>query len=407
MAIHKYKTKRGETLFRGEIDFAGRGKARKRMYKSGFRTKTECKNWMAHEKSKLLKGNVPVSPKLTVEKYLEDWYEHHFRSLHDVGINTIKLVRLYLDLSIPHIGQIKVQELEPAHVLHMRDKFNAIDPQKGKPRLAKQTTRLVEGRLKGAFKDGVKLGKLTKNPLEFLVGDKINKKRDKKPPNPFSASEQGHLMETAEKYSAKRDDLRWWMLIHLALKTGARYGEIMGLTWANVDLEKQKIRIEQAITYDDESGDISDPKTENSIRNIYINSNLVEALKRYRAWQSEWLIKLGKPLDNDTLLMLSNDLGIMNKSVAQGRYKTIVKNAELPKRGFHQLRHTHAGNWCNIKQNKNNPYALMRRLGHSDIQTTLNIYAHLFDLDSLELAVDTLDQIDAKIEDAKKEVIQL
>ena len=49
----------------------------------------------------------------------------------------------------------------------------------------------------------------------------------------------------------------------------------------------------------------------------------------------------------------------------------------------------------------------MRRLGHSDIQTTLNIYAHLFDLYSLELAVDTLDQIDAKVEEAKKEVIQL
>ena len=105
--------------------------------------------------------------------------------------------------------------------------------------------------------------------------------------------------------------------------------------------------------------------------------------------------------------MLSDDLGIMNKSVAQGRYRTIVKNSELPKRGFHQLRHTHATNWCNIKQNKNNPYALMRRLGHSDIQTTLNIYAHLFDLDSLELAVDTLDEIDAKIEEEKRKVVNL
>ena len=49
----------------------------------------------------------------------------------------------------------------------------------------------------------------------------------------------------------------------------------------------------------------------------------------------------------------------------------------------------------------------MRRLGHSDIQTTLNIYAALFDLDSLELAVDTLDQIDAKIEEAKNKVANL
>ena len=49
----------------------------------------------------------------------------------------------------------------------------------------------------------------------------------------------------------------------------------------------------------------------------------------------------------------------------------------------------------------------MRRLSHSDIKITLNIYAHLFDLDSLELAVDTLDQIDAKIEDAKNKVANL
>ena len=49
----------------------------------------------------------------------------------------------------------------------------------------------------------------------------------------------------------------------------------------------------------------------------------------------------------------------------------------------------------------------MRRLGHSDIQTTLNIYAHFFDLDSLELAVDTLDEIDAKVEEEKRKVVNL
>ena len=49
----------------------------------------------------------------------------------------------------------------------------------------------------------------------------------------------------------------------------------------------------------------------------------------------------------------------------------------------------------------------MRRLGHSDIQTTLNIYAHLFYLDSLELAVDTLEEIDTKVEEAKHKVVNL
>ena len=49
----------------------------------------------------------------------------------------------------------------------------------------------------------------------------------------------------------------------------------------------------------------------------------------------------------------------------------------------------------------------MRRLGHSDIQTTLSIYAHLFDLDSAELSEDTLDQIDAKVEEARSKVIKL
>ena len=49
----------------------------------------------------------------------------------------------------------------------------------------------------------------------------------------------------------------------------------------------------------------------------------------------------------------------------------------------------------------------MRRLGHSDIKITLNIYAHLFDLDSAELSEDTLDQIDAKVEEARSKVIYL
>ena len=49
----------------------------------------------------------------------------------------------------------------------------------------------------------------------------------------------------------------------------------------------------------------------------------------------------------------------------------------------------------------------MRRLGHSDFQTTLNFYVHLFDLDSLELAVDTLEEIDTKVEEAKHKVVNL
>jgi len=92
-------------------------------------------------------------------------------------------------------------------------------------------------------------------------------------------------------------------------------------------------------------------------------------------------------------LVYSNDFKHVRKSVPQGRWKTILKQTGMKYRGLHHLRHTHVANWCSVPGNNKDPYALQRRLGHKDLDTTLRKYGHYFDFAEREKTLSTTAKI--------------
>jgi integrase len=148
----------------------------------------------------------------------------------------------------------------------------------------------------------------------------------------------------------------------LAITSGARQGELLGLKWSDIDWTNSQIHIQR--TYN--KGRWFAPKTKSSQRRIDIGPSVVQALK-------EWKLAC---LPNDLNLVFPNEAGqpINYSNMVNRVYLPALKAAGIARIKFHALRHTTAS--LMIEQGENIKY-IQSQLGHSSPTVTLNVYAHL------------------------------
>ena len=154
------------------------------------------------------------------------------------------------------------------------------------------------------------------------------------------------LKDVCPKYQA---------IILLALKGGLRRGEILGLTWNNINFNEKTITITQSVCSTKYSGLIvKDTKNVSSHRTIYVSDDILNAISQLP--------------HKDNLVF-----GLLDPDAVTRWFKRFLKLNNLKDIRFHDLRHTHAtlliANNVNIK-------TVSARLGHSQISTTMNIYTH-------------------------------
>lgn len=166
----------------------------------------------------------------------------------------------------------------------------------------------------------------------------------------------------------------------LALYTGARRGELLGLEWPDIDFNTGVLSIRRTSQYEAGVGMYEDTtKTERSKRSIRVTEGVLKLLRAYRAYQSTRRLTLGDQWFNGwevhPRLFTNRDGKPMNASTPLNRLKRILRRAGLPEVSLHSLRHTSAtlliGQGIDVR-------TVSGRLGHSQTSTTLNIYAHEF-----------------------------
>jgi integrase len=181
----------------------------------------------------------------------------------------------------------------------------------------------------------------------------------------------------------------------LALKLGLRSGEIAGLQWGDIDWSKKEIKIRRSVHYakGNTRPEVKSTKTGKN-RTLELSEPVITELKKYRTWVSEVLLKGGVRLKDDNHILFADDLGILHKSGPMTRWDTLLKNAGLRHRGIHSLRHTYVANLLMLGVN---PKHIQYRLGHTNIETTMNTYGKILEKDKDEVAR-KIEQWDLKME---------
>ena len=197
-------------------------------------------------------------------------------------------------------------------------------------------------------------------------------KVERKEVNYFQPEQLATIREALEQ-----EPLKWKTIVHMLLITGARRGEILGLKWQYVDFEQNRIYICNNVLYRADRGIYEDtPKTEKSKRYIYLPSETMELLCEYKAWQIAERERLdGYYFDRDFVFTQDTGAPMHPDSVTDWLDKFSRRHG-LPHINPHAFRHTMASM---LYFNGADSVSISKRLGHAQVSTTANIYAHVIE----------------------------
>lgn len=182
------------------------------------------------------------------------------------------------------------------------------------------------------------------------------------------------FLKTAQEHGLAMD----YVVFSTLAYTGMRLGELLALQWKDINFKEHTIAITKTL-YSPRNNEryyqLLPPKTQGSIRTIKVDPNIISLLKKHKAEQNEIKLRMGE-LYHDLGFVFARPSGFpeVPKKI-EIRMKRLLRIANIHKHVTpHSLRHTHtsllieAG--VGIKE-------IQQRLGHADIETTMNIYAHL------------------------------
>lgn len=353
----KYKI----TIYKGRI-----GSKEKFDYYTFYGSKKEAELKEAEYKNGLRNNTYLTPNKKDMNELINEWLEYKKNKL------AIKTYKGYCNLckNISYsIGHIKLLNI---NVKVLEDFYNDLI---NNTNLSTKTIRHYQTLINTMLNDAKKWGYIFDNPNEKVERIKVIKKEIKY----YTPDEVQKLLKAIEN-----EPLKYKALIYLALDTGARRGEITGLTWDDVDFENKRININKTTQYVTGVGVFEkSTKNETSNRVIYISDITSNILLRYRKEQLENKLKLGNKWGNSNRVF-TTDYGFdMFPNTPSAILTNIIKKHNLKYINFHALRHTS----ISLLANSNVPIQLIsKKAGHSSLKTTTEIYSHFYDDTFKELA---------------------
>jgi integrase len=168
---------------------------------------------------------------------------------------------------------------------------------------------------------------------------------------------------------------RLYAAYSLAAFTGLRRGEVLGLRWRDVDLDRGSLSVSQTLIIVNYAMRFSAPKTGAGRRAVALDASTVEILRSHRVRQLEERTNLGLAWPSpDDLLFTAIDGQPLHPGQFSDRFDRLVKGAGVPRIRFHDLRHTHATLMLTAGVH---PKVVQERLGHANITVTLQTYSHV------------------------------
>jgi integrase len=336
---------------------------RRQKWHSGFRTKREAEAELTDLLTRVKSGNYVDASRITLAEFLTDrWLPARRASLRPSTYESYAMnVRAHI---VPALGSVPLQRLTAADLTSFYADLLDHGRRDGSGAgLSPRTVRYCHTILRRALADAERWDLITRNPAD----------RAAVPAQRTPAMTTWTVAELRAFLHHARDD-RLWPLWQLLAATGMRRGEVLGLTWRDLDAEAGRLVIARAwVTTVGREASLQPPKTARGRRQLALDRATVAALAAWRRQQVEERLLMGAAYaDNDLIFCRADGLPYSPRYISEA-FKMQAKAAGLPTIRLHDLRHTHASL---MLQQGVHPKVVSERLGHGSTAFTMDTYAH-------------------------------
>ena len=301
-------------------------------------------------KEEIYKEELLLPNEVKMEEFILDFLEKYKVNL---SITTYKVyLRICKKYIIPLLGDIKLSDIRPIHVQNYVDDLVGI--------LTPQTIRIHLNILNLAFKRAYRLKLIKENVVQFVEVPKNKKFKNEI----YNAEDMRILLEKCHKTPLE-------LPIIIASGLGLRISEIMGLTWNNINFNDFTITVEKITVRDEGKVILKEPKTESSVRTISAPKEIILMLKQLK--KERLAAKLKGEKQHRELIFYDKNLEPIAPDVISKKFKYFLEVNNLKHIRFHDLRHSHVTMLIDAKVPLK---VISERVGHSSVNTTLNIYSH-------------------------------
>lgn len=308
-------------------------------------------------------GTYIAPVRLTVAQWLDIWVSEYTGNLKPMTVTTYKgAVNNHIK---PSIGAVRLTALTPHAVQTFVNGLHDFSP---------STVVLIYKVLHMALRKAVRLGYIPKAPTNDCVLPKAKQPEIK----PLEDAQTVELLDAAKNTEVER-------IIHIALFTGMRESEILGLTWDAINLKNNTITISKqlALASNRNGGVFASPKN-GKTRIITAAPSVMAAIKSQKAKQAAMQMQAGKLWSNEYNLVFTRAHGQpIAQNTVRNHFNAVAKNAGLSGVRFHDLRHTYA---VNALRAGDDIKTVQGNLGHSSAAFTLERYGHFTEQMQLDSA---------------------
>lgn len=334
--------------------------------RSNFHTKKEAQIALAQLQTEFENNNRKLisEESMTFKELYELWLKQYRLKVKPSTIATSR--RFVESYTLQYFGDLKLDKITVRYCQEIVNKWHEDYKQY-------HYFRKVVGQI---LQFGVQMELIESNPMRKTILPR--KKEVEEFPNFYSKKQLETFFECLEDHieSSGRTSTKLLAFFRLLAFTGMRKSEVLALQWKDINIFKQELTIGKTLATDENNQIIvQEPKTKSSQRTIKLDLKTIKILEQWRLNQKEWYFKQGYNTSANEQLLFTNKFNELYYPQAPNDWLyNILEKYDLPKITLHGFRHTHASllfeSGANIKE-------VQERLGHKDVKTTMNIYAHV------------------------------
>jgi integrase len=327
-------------------------------------TKRDAQRALREILTSLDKGIYVEPTNITLGEWLGKWLNSYV-SLHTTPRTQESYRYITTRHLLPELGTIPLNRLAPQHLQDYYAKALSQGRCDGRGGLSARSVLYHHRILSEALSHAMKIGLIARNVATVV---------DPPRPRRITMNTLSHA-DVSKFLEAAKDDPVFYVLFCTLLYTGLRRGELLALRWRNLDLDLSELHVlETAYKLSNGEYVIKEPKTMHSRRRVSLPPSLALLLRQYRKDQERFFAAFGKQITDDDFVFSQCDGSPFNPNHATRTFGKVIRRAGLHHLRLHDLRHTHA---TLMLKAGIHPKIVSERLGHANINITLDTYSHV------------------------------